>query len=265
MTADFSWDDRRAAAEYAVFTREFPLYQRLNRELVRMARLATAERVLDLACGSGATARAALRRLPEGAELVGVDASPTMVPLARAEVEDPRASFRVAAAAQIGQVLDGSFDRVLCNAAFWQFPSLEEVIRSVAGILRPGGRFVFNLPVSRLEGDTQGGELQTRLARAVEKETNRPFRPSTVELDAVRLEEMLTSHGFSPPERTRLAIPTTEGEILELLRLPTMIGRIAPDLDVEARRRVLNRVAENVRPDRRTEVEWEIWSQGLDG
>ncbi|MDX1632912.1 MAG: methyltransferase domain-containing protein, partial [Thermoanaerobaculia bacterium] len=180
------------------------------------------------------------------------------------EIEDPRARFRVAAAARIGEVVEGTFDRVLCNAAFWQFPSLEEAVRAVAGILDPGGLFVFNLPVSRLAGgDVSGGGLQTALARAVEEGSGEPFRTRTVEVDPGRLEEVLISAEFSSPDRTRWTIPTTEGEVLELLRLPTMIGRIAPDLDPEARRRVLERVEESVDRDRSTEVEWEIWSQTL--
>ncbi len=91
------------------------------------------ERILDLGCGDGVlTAQLAA----SGATVIGVDASPDMVAAARARGLDARVMD--------GHALDFEirFDAVFSNAALHWMLQPDAVIRGVARLLLPGGRFV---------------------------------------------------------------------------------------------------------------------------
>lgn len=251
------WSDWTNAAVYAGFVRERSLYGDLNRELVERADLGRARRVLDLACGTGATARACLARMPGDAELVGVDASTPMVEMARAEVADPRARFLVAPAASVHRVVTGTFDRALCNAAFWQFPAPAVVLASLARVLEPGARLVFNVPTARLAGEASPVQpLQAALARAVEARLDEPLGWAEPWLAVDRLEELVVEQGFRPLAREQVRDVRSQGELLELMEIPAMIARTAPDLSPEDRVAVLAEVAETLDREATQEVAW---------
>jgi 2-polyprenyl-3-methyl-5-hydroxy-6-metoxy-1,4-benzoquinol methylase len=82
---------------------------------------------------------------------VGIDASEEMIGVARANAHDPRARFAVLAAAEADR-LDGVFDRVVCNAAFWQFPAAATVLAALARKTEPGATVVLN-PAERVVGE----------------------------------------------------------------------------------------------------------------
>jgi trans-aconitate methyltransferase len=98
------------------------------------------ERVLDLGCGTGhLTAQIADR----GAAVIGIDASPSMVALARQNF--PRLKFMLGDAREMR--FDEPFDAVFSNAALHWMKDAQAVIGSVARALKPGGRFVFEMGV----------------------------------------------------------------------------------------------------------------------
>ena len=247
------WSDRVNAEEYERFTRERPLYGALNRRLVELAEVGAARRVLDLACGTGATARAVLAVLPAEGEVVGVDGSAAMVEVARAVVGDPRARFLVAPASRVERVVAGPFDRVLTNAAFGQFPASRPVIAAVARLLAPGGLFAFNLPAERLAGG--GGRphpFQVALARAVGGE--RPTAPAPI--DEERLVGLLAEEGLELVRREIFVYRARQEELVELMELPAMIARAAPDASPARRRQAMAAAREAVDPAQTVEVPW---------
>lgn len=99
----------------------------------------------DLACGDGYYSRL-LRRA--GAEVRGVDASPQMVELARAqETASPLGiSYRVSDARDVGRGGDrGAYDLVLAAWLLHYMQSeheLQQLCDAIARVLKPGGRFV---------------------------------------------------------------------------------------------------------------------------
>jgi trans-aconitate methyltransferase len=96
------------------------------------------ERVLDLGCGTGhLTAQIAER----GAEVIGLDASLSMV--AQARQNYPKLKFALADARTFE--LGSGFDAVFSNAALHWIPESAAVIASVARALKPGGRFVLEM------------------------------------------------------------------------------------------------------------------------
>lgn len=252
------WTGWANAEAYDAFVREHPVYDWLNRELVELAALEEARRVLDLACGTGATTRAALARLPAAGEVVGVDGAAAMVGVARARTPDPRAGFRVAAAASVGRAVEGTFDRALCNAALWQFPHPGAVIAAVGGLLDPGGRFLFNVPASRLAGgDGAAHPFQVALSRAVATRGGEPSRDPQLEPD--RLEEALDDAGFTAVERHRRVYRGRQEELMALMEIPAMLGRAAPGLPPGERAAALDEARRNTDPRQPVEVAWVFW------
>lgn len=96
---------------------------------------AAGERILDLGCGTGQlTAKIA----ESGASVIGLDRSPEMIGQARQNY--PGLEFRLGDGANFS--FPGEFDAVFSNAALHWIPEAENVIRSIASSLRPGGRFI---------------------------------------------------------------------------------------------------------------------------
>ncbi len=100
------------------------------------------EHVIDLGCGIGQlTAGIAAR----GAEVVGVDANPEMIALARQK--HPDLNFICASGEDFS--LPEQADGVFSNAALHWMKQPELVIASVKRALKPGGRFVAEMGAHR--------------------------------------------------------------------------------------------------------------------
>lgn len=91
------------------------------------------ERILDLGCGDGVLTA---KLVEAGAEVVGVDASDTMIAAARARGLDARVAD--------GQALafGPEYDAVFSNAALHWMLDAPAVAAGVFRALKPGGRFV---------------------------------------------------------------------------------------------------------------------------
>lgn len=251
------WEGRLNAEIYDRFVREQEIYRRLNAWLVDLADLTPAERIVDLACGTGATAEACLPRMGARGELVGVDASAAMVDVARANVHDPRARFEVAPAASVEHVVKPPVDRVVCNAAFWQFPAPRPVIEAVSRLLRPGGTFVFNVPAERMRGEPAPVHpFQAALARALERARGEAFHGTPSALDPNALHDALRGAGLSPHPLERRVYVGRQDELIRLMSIPAMIGPLAEGIPDGRRDALLQAVRRRVDPEARVEVPW---------
>lgn len=255
------WDGWQNAEIYQGFVSDFPIYRLLSRRLANHARLEDARRVLDVACGTGATARACLRRMRHDAELVGVDQSEAMVSLARSHTTDPRSSFRVAPAAELHRKLgdEADFDRAVSSAALWQFSRPARAVASVARILAPGALFVFNVPVHRL-ADREGPvhALQVALASAIAEAAGGKVSDGggdgRVAISSIR--RWLDDAGFGEIEEHHHSVRSRQDELLELMRIPAMAERMAPDLAEAKREQAFERVSRRVDLGEEVEVPW---------
>ncbi len=257
------WTGWANAETYDSFVREHPIYRWLNRQLADIGRVAEAGNVLDLACGTGATTRACLAVLPARGEILGVDASAAMVEVARARVGDPRARFAVAPASAVGRVAAAAapFDRVLSNAAFWQFPDPAAVLAGLVPLLAPGALFTFNVPASRLAGEaTPVHPFQVALARAVgDRGGGDTGVGGGEEVDATVLEAALEEAGFRLVSRQRRVYRSTQHELMELMEIPAMLHRAAPGLAPARRRDALVEARRATDPEQVVEVPWVYW------
>ncbi|GAA3599471.1 class I SAM-dependent methyltransferase [Kineosporia mesophila] len=124
-------------------------YERIAPQLLSAAREIVAElaprageRVVDVGCGTGT---AALLVAGSGASVVGVDPSPRLLEVARAEAE-ARAlpvTFMAGEGADI-PLPDASVDAVVSSFGIIFAPDAEAAGREVARVLRPGGRLVLS-------------------------------------------------------------------------------------------------------------------------
>ena len=95
-------------------------------------------RALDAACGTGRHA-AKLHEL--GHQVVGVDATPAMLSLARKKV--PGVDFRVGRLEEL-PVQDGTVDLITCALALSHLDDLRPAIGEFARVLRPGGTVIIS-------------------------------------------------------------------------------------------------------------------------
>ena len=253
------WKSWHNAEVYDRFVLEGSIYQGLNEDLARHAGLPTARRVLDLACGTGATAAACLPYMHRDAGLLGVDSAEPMVALARDNNPDPRARFEVAAADALSRAAHGTFDRVVCCAAFWQFASPRAAVQSIARVL-VDGTLVFNVPAEHVAGeDSLSHPLQVSLARAIEQRTGDAFSSARTRLDPDVLDELLVEAGFGPARRRVFVYEGEQGELLDLLEIPAMREFLAPDLAADEWNGVLRRTRESTDVHERMRLPWIVF------
>jgi ubiquinone/menaquinone biosynthesis C-methylase UbiE len=107
--------------------------------LLDAVKVAKGDRLLDVACGPGYVAEAALVL---GAEPIGVDFSAEMVRLAKDR--NPKIEFREGDA-QVLDFADGSFDVVVMNFGVLHLSKPEQSFAEAARVLRSGGRFGFTV------------------------------------------------------------------------------------------------------------------------
>jgi len=114
-------------------------------KLVRLARLAERETVLDVGCGTGTLAICAKRRVGSSGVVYGVDASSEMIARARDKAKKAGAivEFRNAVAEAL-PFPDAHFDAVLCTVMLHHLPeeARQQCTREIRRVLKPGGRLL---------------------------------------------------------------------------------------------------------------------------
>jgi SAM-dependent methyltransferase len=111
-------------------------------KLVKFAAVASGERVLDVACGTGVVALTAARR---GAHASGLDLSPALIERARknAGIAGVDIDF-IEGDAEALPYPDGAFDVVLSQFGHIFAPRPAVVVREMLRVLKTGGRIAFS-------------------------------------------------------------------------------------------------------------------------
>jgi trans-aconitate methyltransferase len=105
----------------------------LARDLVGWLAPQRGERILDLGCGDGVLT---MDLVAAGADVIGIDASPSMIAAARARGIDAR----LCAAERLA--FGPEFDAAFSNAMLHWTRDIDAVLAGVFRALRPGGRFI---------------------------------------------------------------------------------------------------------------------------
>lgn len=146
---------------------------------------------LDIACGTGEVAAAAVRR---GARAQGIDFAETMVAQARDKFS--ALEFRLGDAQEL-PFEAASFDAAACGFGFPYFADPDQALRSARRVLRPGGQ----LALTTWCGPAQGGEffafVEQMLAGQGTADVGLPARPPMFRLgDAEECRRSLVAAGF---------------------------------------------------------------------
>jgi arsenite methyltransferase len=131
----------------------------LTLRLAQLAGVARGRRVLDVACGSGATALLLACEL--GCEVVGVDLGARAIERATEAARGESASFLMGDAEAL-PLPDASFDVALSECSLCTFPDKPRAIAEMARVVRPGG----SIAIADVTADLDDLPAQLRSAAA---------------------------------------------------------------------------------------------------
>lgn len=120
------------------------IFQPYAADLVeRLADIKTGD-LLEIAAGTGIVTRALAGSLAPQVRIVATDLNQPMIDFAAAQTDAQRVTWRQADALDL-PFGDKSFDVVVCQFGVMFFPDKHAAYREARRVLKPGGRFVFNV------------------------------------------------------------------------------------------------------------------------
>ena len=105
----------------------------------------SAQRILDVACGTGDSTISIAQAAGEGSTVTGVDISEGMMALVEGKAAKAGVADRIRLQVADGEALpyeDGAFDRVTCAFGIRNFENREKGLAEFFRVLRPGGKLV---------------------------------------------------------------------------------------------------------------------------
>ena len=114
------------------------------RDLAPRVAAASPRRVLEIAAGTGVVTRVLRELLPASVEIVATDLNQAMLDVAAKTVHSGKVEWRQADAMAL-PFPDASFDAVVCQFGAMFFPDKAKAYAETRRVLRPGGRFHFNV------------------------------------------------------------------------------------------------------------------------
>jgi ubiquinone/menaquinone biosynthesis C-methylase UbiE len=137
----------KAAATYDAAADHFddaPLsfWDRIGKRTIDRLALSNGAKILDVGCGTGASALPAAEAVGAKGSVIGVDLSARLLERARtkAKARDiPNIEFRVADMTSLGYP-NGHFDAVVSVFSIFFIPDMEGLVRELWRMVRPGGK-----------------------------------------------------------------------------------------------------------------------------
>jgi ubiquinone/menaquinone biosynthesis C-methylase UbiE len=117
--------------------------------------------VLEIAAGTGAVTRALAQALPATVQIIATDLNEGMLRLGEARVSSAAVSWRQADAQRL-PFEDATVDAVICQFGVMFLPDKVGAYREALRVLRPGGRYLFNV-----WGSLEDNEVSDIVMRAV--------------------------------------------------------------------------------------------------
>lgn len=165
--------------------------------LADRAVLRAGERVLDVACGTGAMARVAAQRVGLGGRVTAVDINPEMVAVGRglAPVAGAPIDWRVGSALNL-PLPDRAVDVVVCQLGLQFFPDRPAALREMRRVLSPSGRLVASV-YGPIEDNPANHVLSDALDRRAGPGASLAKRSEHALSDPTRLADLVAEAGFA--------------------------------------------------------------------
>jgi SAM-dependent methyltransferase len=160
------------------------------------AEVQNGDRVLDVACGTGALTLAAAEIAGLSGSVVGLDANPEMLAVARRK---PAQIEWLEGTAEALPLPDNSFDAVVSQFGFMFFQDKPKALAEMMRVLKPGGRLVVAV-CDAVENSPGYGTFALLLDRLFGKEVGDAFRAPFSLGDAGRLHEICNEAGVAGAE-----------------------------------------------------------------
>jgi len=240
------WEDDLTAELYDKFAQEFPMYRQTSRDLVKLVGLQKGMTIVDLACGVGTTTQEILYHIGNTGKVYAVDLSAAMLTQAKKHITAANVDFVQSPAEELDQVIKPEVDVVVSNSAVWQL-DLEETFKAVGKVLKPGGKFAFNIPGQFFrftKPDPRARIISLPVwmyafasSRYGLKDTG--YRQQQV-LNAQMIEEAAQKAQLSLVTSKELTYDRTDLEVYEFERIPVMTKKLLPGLDYKTRMDILD-------------------------
>jgi ubiquinone/menaquinone biosynthesis C-methylase UbiE len=162
-------------------------------DLVDRVGVEPGDRVLDVACGTGAVARVAAARAGDGGRVVGVDVNRGMLQVAHARL--PGLEWREGSVLEL-PFADCAFDVVLCQLGLQFFPDRPAAMGEMRRVLARGGRFGASV-YSSIEANPAADALSGALDRHFGAGASRAKRYEHSLADRAKLSTLLADAGFA--------------------------------------------------------------------
>ncbi len=121
------------------------LYNDYTEHALRLAGLRPGMRVLDVGCGPGDVSLIAAKLVGPSGTVLGVDAAPEMMELARARAAEQGLSAVLFTQAEIDEItLDEPVDAVIGRFILMHLPDPAAALRRLSSLVRPGGVVAFS-------------------------------------------------------------------------------------------------------------------------
>lgn len=176
--------------------------------LVEVAQVAPGDRVLDVASGTGAVARAAARRAGPGGVVVASDISAPMLARFAERPPTPGAAAIdfVVSPAEAVPLPDAEFDVALCQQGLQFFPDRPAAAAELRRLLRPGGRLAVSVWAlgHRLEPFDEYAEALA--AAGVQPPFAGAFEPGSFAIAPGALTALLSDAGLAGVEESIIAM-----------------------------------------------------------
>jgi SAM-dependent methyltransferase len=178
------------------------IFARYASDLARRLGVIRPKRILEIAAGTGVVTRAMADALPD-ANIVATDLNIAMLEQARATGTSRPVEWRQADAMAL-PFDDGAFDAVLCQFGAMFFPDKARAFAEVRRVLKPGGRFLFNV-WDRIEDNDYADAISDALEGVFPDDPPR-FMARTPhgyhDVDAIARD--LATAGFAPAPRIEI-------------------------------------------------------------
>lgn len=229
----------------------------VNDILLAHARPAPGERVLEVGCGTGATAVALAQAVRPGGSVVGVDISATMLDLARAKAI-PGVTL-VHADAQEHRFVPPPFDLVASRFGVMFFSDPPAAFANLRRAMRPGGRLAFVCWAPMAENPHWQIPFSIAIRHVGAPEPADPRAPGPMAFsDEAYVREILDAAGFGATAiaRERFTFPSGAEEDVTLAATMGPTGTLldAVDAPQPVRDAITDEIAQAFRPYRESGV-----------